>query len=41
MKAALMNDEVNISQLYTNALLEGDSFYKSLFNKLPIAPLHL
>jgi PAS domain S-box-containing protein len=32
-----MNDEVNISQIYTNALLEGDSFYKSLFSKLPIA----
>lgn len=37
MKAALMNDEVNVSQIYTNALLEGDNFYKSLFSKLPIA----
>lgn len=37
MKAALMNDEINISQIYTNALLQGDNFYKSLFSKLPIA----
>ncbi|AXY75609.1 PAS domain S-box protein [Paraflavitalea soli] len=32
-----MNDEVSMSQIDTNALLEGDNFYKSLLSKLPIA----
>ena len=37
MKAPIMKEDIKVNEVYFNALLESNSFYKSLFRKLPIA----